>query len=122
MTFAGNLRNTSYIVTFLLLSSIPGSVIFADEYSDSIDSLKSQLPPGTLPDSLSNVSLPVDKALDAVKSKCNKESGSDAAFEEATQAMTKAYECLSQLLNWNTLMDEVEAAKPTGDLEIVFNK
>lgn len=100
----------------------PGHLVFGDEYSDSIDSLKSQLPPGTIPDSLSNVSLPVDKALDAVKNKCNKESGSDAAFEGATQAMTKAYECLSQLLNWNTLMEEVEAAKPTGDLEIVFNK
>lgn len=66
--------------------------------------------------------LPIDKVLDTLKKKCSQEAGSDAAFEEAQQAATKLQECLTPLMDWNQLMEEVEVAKPTGDLETVFNK
>ena len=87
-----------------------------------MDEFKSQLPPGVVPDSLNNVTVPVEKALDVIKDKCSKESGSDAAYEEVTQASTKLQECLSGLMNFTALQEEIEHAKPTGDLETVFNK
>lgn len=94
-----------------------------DDYAAEVEKLKNQFPAGTIPD-LSNISsaLPFEKVTEKLKEKCQKEAGSDAAYEEAQQAAGKVQECLSGLLDWNTLIDEVEKAKPTGDLEIVFNK
>lgn len=91
--------------------------MFCDDYEKDIEKLKSQFP--NLPE---NVSLPIDKVLDTLKKKCEKESGSDAAYEEAHQAAGKVQECLTPLMDWETLLAEVEEAKPRGDLEVVFNK
>lgn len=105
----------------IFVASSPGHLVFGDDYSADIEKLKNQFPAGTIPD-LSNMSLPFDKVLDTLKKKCEKEAGSDAAFEEAQQAGAKVQECLSGLLDWNTLLEEVEKAKPSGDLELVFNR
>lgn len=115
-----NESNCELNFCFLLL---PGHLVFGDDYAADIEKLKSQFPAGTIPD-ISNLTsaLPFDKVMDTLKKKCNEAAGSDAAYEEAQQAATKAQECLSGLMDWNTLLEEVEAAKPTGDLEIVFNK
>lgn len=87
-----------------------------------LDELKAQVPAGLIPENLQNLTFPVDKVIDGIKDKCSKVSGSDAAFEEAQQGQTKVVECLSGLLNWTEMQEEIEKAKPTGDLETVFNK
>lgn len=95
--------------------------MFGDDFSNAdIDKLKSQFASGDISNLTSQ--LPIGKVVDTLKKKCSEESGSDAAFEEAQQAATTLQECLTPLLDWTQLMEEIEQAKPTGDLEIVFNK
>lgn len=103
----------------LVLALFAGHLVFGDDYEKDIEKLKSQFPEaaGVIPEGL-----PFDKVLGTLKKKCEQEAGSDAAFEEAKQAGETVQKCLTGLMDWNTLLEEVEKAKPTGDLEIVFNK
>lgn len=120
----------SRIVTFNFLSlffsssSSAGHLVFGhDDYAAEIDKLKSQFPAGTMPD-LNNLTqaLPLAKIMETLKKKCSDQAGSDAAFEAAEQSFTKLNECVSELINVDAMMEEIKAATPTGDLELVFNK
>jgi Protein of unknown function (DUF1397) len=84
-----------------------------------LDALKAKLP-----DSLANLNITnhVEKFQKMVREKCLKTSGSDAAYEQLEKAPMALKECFEGLLNVTQLQEEIKAAKPTGDLDTVFNK
>ncbi|CAO1433833.1 unnamed protein product [Diamesa hyperborea] len=101
------------------------SAIGAKNVTDlNVDDLKNALPEGvTLPSLLENVTIPTaDDAKKLFKEKCNKVSGSDAAYDEASEATATAMECVQGLVNFETLQTEISDAKPHGNLDTVFNK
>jgi Protein of unknown function (DUF1397) len=109
----------------------------------SINDLKNALPTGvTLPPELEGVDIPqVDDVKKLFKEKCITVSGSDSAYQEADvshwkgfmrfrstnfssfqQASTVLMECVQKLVNVSTISEEIEKAKPNGNLDTVFNK
>lgn len=55
------------------------------------------------------------------REKCIK-AGGEEAFEAAKNAKQRAEECLKGLIDFKQLTEEMEKAKPTGDLDEVFRK
>lgn len=85
-----------------------------------MEQLKSK---GILPEGFNETALPsADDALNIIKEKCMKVSGSGAAFEGAEQASTVLKECIMGLVNVEQLQKEIEEAQPNGELDTVFNK
>jgi hypothetical protein len=96
------------------------SIFSAPILCDDIDlaALKAKLPA-----SFQNLEIPtVEQVQKVVRDKCISVSGSDAAYDNIEQAPTILQECLQNLLNVTKLQEEITAAKPTGDLDTVFNK
>lgn len=110
-------------VTFLLVPSIRADELPKDLKELDIDKLREQLPEGLIPPEFQNVSLPsLEDIQRIVKDKCSRVAGSDAAYEQAEQSGQKLSECLKDLIDFSDLQSEIKEAKPTGDLDTVFNK
>ncbi|CAG5104140.1 Similar to Slc35e2a: Solute carrier family 35 member E2A (Mus musculus) [Cotesia congregata] len=96
-----------------------------------LSSVQSQLIPNDLLDkipgavdvkSLNETALgQVENAKNQFKSKCEKNGGPDA-FDKVIKANEQVQNCVKGLVNMTELQDEIEKAKPTGDLDIVFKK
>ena len=56
-----------------------------------------------------------------MKKKCEKNGGTEA-YENAKKAITELYGCASSLVNVTLLKQEMEEARPKGDLDEVFKK
>lgn len=109
--------------TFLLVPSIRADELPKDIKELDIDKLREQLPEGLIPPEFQNVSLPsLEDIQKIVKDKCSRVAGSDAAYEQAEQSGQKLSECLQGLIDFSELQSEIKEAKPTGDLDTVFNK
>ncbi|XP_026473786.1 27 kDa hemolymph protein-like [Ctenocephalides felis] len=63
-----------------------------------------------------------EEAEKLAREKCRKESGSDDAYDKAFAAKDELKTCFTSLLNMEELKQEMEKAKPTGDLDLVFKK
>lgn len=69
-----------------------------------------------------NVSaLPVEEAKTAFKKKCETNGGSKA-YANAENAAKEIEGCIRGLANMTVIQEEIEKAKPTGDLDTVFRK
>lgn len=111
------------LVVFLLVPSIRADELPKDIKDLDIDKLREQLPEGLIPPEFQNVSLPsLEDIQRIVKDKCSRVAGSDAAYEQAEQSGQKLSECLKDLIDFSDLQSEIKEAKPTGDLDTVFNK
>lgn len=110
-------------VTFLLVPALRANELPKDLKELDIDKLREQLPEGLIPPEFQNVSLPsLEDIQKIVKDKCSRVTGSDAAYEQAEQSGQKLSECLQGLIDFSDLKSEIKEAKPTGDLDTVFNK
>lgn len=49
-------------------------------------------------------------------------SGSEAAYEKAIEGSKQFVQCAAALVNVTELNNEIEAAKPIGELDTVFQK
>jgi len=58
----------------------------------------------------------------AFRDKCKNQTNDDTQFDKILQGKTAFENCSTGLLNFTTLQDEIEAAKPTGNLDEVFAK
>ncbi|XP_008559865.1 27 kDa hemolymph protein [Microplitis demolitor] len=97
----------------------------------SSDVVKSQLLlPSLLPgnfagadlDSLNETALgQVENVKNQFKNKCDKNGGPDV-YDKVLKANDEIQNCIKGLVNMTELQDEIEKAKPTGDLDIVFKK
>jgi hypothetical protein len=91
----------------------------------NLDDIKSKLPPGVeLPDldKLGDAAKTIEDTQKVLREKCIKVSGSDAAFEEAQEAVAELTQCVQGLVNVTVIQEEIEKATPNGELETVFNK
>lgn len=116
------------ITTCILVAAFLGSVNSANELPKDIkdldiDKLKEHLPEGFIPPEFQNITLPsLEDIQRIVKDKCSRAAGSDAAYEQAEQAGYRLTDCLKDLVDFDDLQNEIKEAKPTGDLDTVFNK
>lgn len=76
--------------------------------------------PGNLPINMSNIPT-LEESEKLFKEKCKK-MGHPEAYATALAAKDEVQECVKSLVNVTVLQAEMEAAKPTGDLDIVFKK
>lgn len=111
------------LLTFILAPAINADELPKEIKDLDIDKLREQLPEGLLPPELLNVTLPsLEDIQRIVKDKCSRVAGSDAAYQQAEQSGQKLNDCLQGLLDFSDLQNEIKKAKPTGDLDTVFNK
>ncbi|XP_069675597.1 27 kDa hemolymph protein-like [Periplaneta americana] len=76
--------------------------------------------PGNLPINISHVPS-IEEGEKLFEEKCKK-MGHPEAYQAAQAAKDEVQECVKSLVNVTVLQAEVEAAKPTGDLDVVFRK
>lgn len=85
--------------------------------------LSEKLPPGVLPEGFNATQLPkIDDFLQMVRQKCEKNTGTNATFEMLSNATNVLRDCVTNLIDFGTLQEEIEIAQPKGDLDTVFNK
>lgn len=65
--------------------------------------------------------LPIEEAKTAFKTKCEANGGAQA-YIKAENATKDVESCVRGLVNMSVLNDEIEVAKPTGDVDAVFRK
>lgn len=76
-----------------------------------------------LPANLQDLQIPsMDEIENAVKEKCIKAGGTEESYEQAKQGARDLANCVKGLVDIDQFRQEVEDAKPTGDLDTVFNK
>ncbi|XP_055910386.1 27 kDa hemolymph protein-like [Eupeodes corollae] len=107
------------LITIISLGILGAAVYATDSSAVNIDELKNQIPP-----ELANGNL-TDKAKNLFKDKCRKIAGNDTgdeAFASLEQGIATAIECVTGIVNMSAIQMEIESARPTGDLDVVFNK
>ncbi|KAL7020213.1 hypothetical protein ACKWTF_011418 [Chironomus riparius] len=114
-------------IKLLLILSVSGALAntpIAPDINEIRDSIKPFLPEGiSLPEMNSTqIEEGLQKLTDALKQKCLEASGSDTAYDDASAAASTFSECIQNLLDFSNIEEEIEKAKPTGDLDIVFGK
>ncbi|XP_062533975.1 27 kDa hemolymph protein-like [Armigeres subalbatus] len=111
------------LIAFLLVSSTSSNELPKEVKDLDIDKLREQLPEGLIPPELANITLPnMEDIQKIIKDKCSRVAGSDAAYQQAEQSGQKLNDCLQGLFDFSDLQNEIKKAKPTGDLDTVFNK
>ncbi|XP_014211655.1 27 kDa hemolymph protein-like [Copidosoma floridanum] len=65
--------------------------------------------------------LPIGEAENALRKKCEKNANAQA-YDTAKQAGAQVFDCMKGLVNVTQLKDEMDKARPTGDLDEVFKK
>ncbi|XP_070503976.1 27 kDa glycoprotein-like [Chironomus tepperi] len=119
-----------HLITLVLMIIIQPDIIVygalnSTELNDIKNSVVNNLPEGiTLPPELKDLDVGegIKQASDIFKQKCIENSGSDAAFEEASQALSTLMECVQNIIDFGNIQQEIEEAKPNGNLDTVFNK
>lgn len=118
-----NLVSTGLLLVAFLGTSTLGNELPKEIKDIDIEKLKEQIPEGLIPPEFQNMTLPsLEDIQRIVKDKCSKMAGSDAGYEQAEQAGQKLGDCLKDLVDFSDLENEIKKAKPTGDLDTVFNK
>uniref|UniRef100_A0A1L8EB35 Putative conserved secreted protein n=1 Tax=Haematobia irritans TaxID=7368 RepID=A0A1L8EB35_HAEIR len=109
-----------FIVTIVALVSVLLMSQTSVEATDQIDQLKNQF----LPAQLRNTNLTADDLKKVFKEKCKKASGVDNStlYQEVEKGSIKLIACLSTLANLTALQQEIEIARPMGELDTVFHK
>lgn len=112
------------VIAFCMIFVVAGDIAQNDKINSVTEETR---------DGLANVEMPpgIDKIMaglpdinqgdDLLREKCLK-SGTNESYENATMAKEKFEVCVSSLVDIKQLKDEINAAKPTGDLDIVFKK
>jgi hypothetical protein len=76
-----------------------------------------------LPPEFENMTIPkLEDVKQAIKERCDKVSGGEDAYTNVEEAFATFTECMQPLADFGELEEEIRVAKPTGDLDGVFNK
>lgn len=110
----------------IIIIVLIGGVVFAEIDDSGLPGSLQDLNVGKLP---GNLSVPVDlskaptleEGEKLLEEKCKK-MGHPEAFEAAKNAKDEVQKCVLNLVNITELKEEMEIAKPTGDLDVVFRK
>ena len=65
--------------------------------------------------------LPVEEVRSALKKKCQ-DNGGETAYSDSEAAGKNMESCVRGLVNVTKLQEEIEAAKPNGELDTVFRQ
>ncbi|KAL7027099.1 hypothetical protein ACKWTF_005307 [Chironomus riparius] len=108
---------TLYTPQILASYAVPG-------LNEIQDTIKLYLPEGVLLPELNNSKIEdaIKKVTDLLKQKCFEVSRNDSAYDEAYNATSTFSECIQNTVDFSNIGDEIEKAKPTGNLDIVFGK
>ncbi|XP_026461883.1 27 kDa hemolymph protein-like [Ctenocephalides felis] len=110
------------LASALLVLSLVLNVSGKDNLPNSLDELSKSLP-SDVANQINTADLPKqEEAKKLFKEKCRKNSGGDEAFEKASTATEDLKACILSQINVEIFKKEVEDAKPTGDLDLVFKK
>lgn len=112
------LKRSQHMSHFFPPTTALASVSADDTNKIDVDSLRQHLPAN-----LQNISMPtLDEIENVIKDKCIQAGGSEEAYDQAKQGGQDLFNCIQGLIDIDEFKKEVEAAKPTGDLDTVFNK
>lgn len=107
-------------LVYLLVLAIAAPLIILGDDTNKIDVDKLRQ---HLPAHLQNLSIPdFDEIENALKEKCVKAGGTDESYDQAKEGAKDLANCIKGLVDVEQFRREVEEAKPTGDLDTVFNK
>ncbi|XP_046689068.1 27 kDa hemolymph protein-like [Homalodisca vitripennis] len=81
------------------------------------DSVKSAIPNGLNMDNVPSI----DEGEELLKERCEKY-GTNESFDRVLAARSEVQFCFEGMVNFTEFQAEIEHAKPTGDLDIVFRK
>uniref|UniRef100_A0A1B6GKM1 27 kDa hemolymph protein n=1 Tax=Cuerna arida TaxID=1464854 RepID=A0A1B6GKM1_9HEMI len=81
------------------------------------DSIKSAIPQEVSVDQVPSI----EDGEELLKERCDKY-GTNESFDNAMYAKEEIMFCLRKLINYTEIKIEIEQAKPTGDLDVVFKK
>uniref|UniRef100_A0A8D8DDQ7 27 kDa hemolymph protein n=1 Tax=Culex pipiens TaxID=7175 RepID=A0A8D8DDQ7_CULPI len=111
---------TGRLLSLLIVAAVaPALFVQADDTNKiDVDKLREHLPAN-----LQDLQIPsMDEIENAVKEKCIKAGGTEESYEQAKQGARDLANCVKGLVDIDQFRQEVEDAKPTGDLDTVFNK
>ncbi|XP_031635151.1 27 kDa hemolymph glycoprotein-like [Contarinia nasturtii] len=105
-------RNSVYFfVSSIILLTAEIQCFDNNDLTASLNTINSYATPNSI-DSFKNVT----------KEKCLKVSGNIAAYDAIERSVGELKNCMSGLIDFSLLHKEIEDAKPTGELDTVFNK
>lgn len=100
---------------FALLAFIAANAIADVSNQIDVDAIRERLP--------ANLPLPsMEEVEKLLRDKCTSAGAPSDAYDNAKSAAQTFFECGQGLIDIDQFQQEVEAAKPTGDLDTVFNK
>ncbi|CAH1404820.1 unnamed protein product [Nezara viridula] len=112
------------IIAFCMIFVVSGDIAQNDKINSVTEESRDALGNVELPPGMDKIlsSLPnIDEGEDMFRDKCLK-TGTNETYENATLAKQQFELCVSSLVDIKVLKEEINAAKPTGDLDIVFKK
>jgi len=72
-------------------------------------------------DKINASAIPIEEVTKSLQKKCENNGGPEA-FDKAKSAAEELAECMKSMVNVTELQEEMDKAKPTGDLDLVFKK
>uniref|UniRef100_A0A182XZG0 Uncharacterized protein n=2 Tax=Anopheles stephensi TaxID=30069 RepID=A0A182XZG0_ANOST len=104
------------LLCFGVLAFVVAGTAMADETNQiDVDAIRDRLP--------ANLPIPsMEEVEKMLRDKCNAAGAPADAYDNAKEAAKTFVECGQGLIDIAQFQQEVEAAKPTGDLDTVFNK
>ncbi|XP_017088385.2 27 kDa hemolymph protein-like [Drosophila bipectinata] len=121
-----------YTMMGLCLMAALGAVLLEVNASPAGVAIPSKLDPSQLgglsaqflPPEYRNTNVSVDDIKRLYREKCKKVTGTDNStfYEDIERAATKMSTCISGVANLTAIQEEMEQAKPQGELDTVFHK
>ncbi|XP_053689356.1 27 kDa glycoprotein-like [Sabethes cyaneus] len=112
------MMSTKFLSLFIVAIVAPLFILGDEPNQIDVESLRQHLPAN-----LQNLSIPdFDEIEKALKDKCVRAGGTEASYEQVKQGAKDLANCVKGLVDVDQFRREVEEAKPTGDLDTVFNK
>uniref|UniRef100_A0A1A9W1Z4 Protein TsetseEP domain-containing protein n=1 Tax=Glossina brevipalpis TaxID=37001 RepID=A0A1A9W1Z4_9MUSC len=111
------LRFSIAVMIYIMHLEIPQ--IQAFDVTEQLDGLRKQF----LPAEYRNINFTVDDFKRVFSAKCKKVSGleNSALYHEVENSATTAVSCLTNLVNLTAMQEEIDIARPIGELDTVFS-
>lgn len=114
-----------FVIAVIFLASADDLKDLHDAAVNKLPDALEHLPSGTLdnlPSGFNASNIPsVEEGEEILKEKCEK-NGNNESFDNAMMAKEEIQFCIRNLVNYTQIQQEIEKAKPVGDLDTVFRK
>lgn len=114
-----------FIFAIVFLASADDISDLRDAAVKNLPNALDHLPSGTLdslPAGFNASNIPsIEEGEEMLKEKCDR-NGNNESYDNAMMAKEEIQFCIRNLVNYTQIQQEIDKAKPTGDLDIVFRK